>query len=65
MDIITKLVNDAPKFLARGGRLMFEIGYDQSEKVRALSEANERYRSIVIMKDLNDIDRLVILSVAE
>ncbi|HSH00249.1 MAG TPA: peptide chain release factor N(5)-glutamine methyltransferase [candidate division Zixibacteria bacterium] len=62
MDIITRLVDQAPNFMAPDGRIMFEIGYDQSEKVRALVEADQRYRSIVIMKDLNDIDRLVILS---
>lgn len=62
MDIITRLIERAPQFLEPNGRVMIEIGYDQSEKVRTLVEANPRYRSIVIMKDLNDIDRLVILS---
>lgn len=61
MDIITKLVRHAPDYLASGGRVMFEIGYDQSAKVAAITEADERYSSIEIIKDLNDIDRIVIL----
>lgn len=64
MDLIVKLVDEAPRFLKSDGRLMFEIGYNQAEKVRALVEKDNRYESIVIMKDLNDIDRIVILSLA-
>lgn len=61
MDIITELIGHAPDYLADGGRIMFEIGYDQSEKVAALTETDERYTSIEIIKDLSDIDRIVIL----
>lgn len=61
MDIIKELIGHAPDYLADGGRIMFEIGYDQSEKVAALTETDERYTSIEIIKDLNDIDRIVIL----
>lgn len=61
MDIIKELIGHAPDYLADGGRIMFEIGYDQSEKVAALTETDERYTSIEIIKDLSDIDRIVIL----
>lgn len=61
MDIIKELIGHAPDYLALGGRIMFEIGYDQSEKVAALTETDERYTSIEIIKDLSDIDRIVIL----
>ncbi len=63
MDIIKYLIDNAPKYLKARGRLMFEIGYDQSNLVMTYSERNESYKSINIIKDLNDISRVVILSV--
>ena len=62
LDIIKVLVAKAPDHLAPGGRLMFEIGYGQAEKVANLTEQDERYDSISILRDLNNIDRIVILS---
>ena len=62
LDAIKIILRDAPRFLAPGGRIMFEIGYNQAERVAQLTESDSRYRSIVILKDLNDIDRVVILA---
>ena len=62
MDIIARLMDEAPPFLASEGKLMFEIGYNQGELVRELTERDPHWRSIVILRDLNDIDRVVILS---
>ena len=62
LDAIRVILRDAPNYLAEGGRIMFEIGYKQSAAVTALTEKDDRYQSIVIIKDLNDIDRVVILS---
>ncbi len=61
MDIIKQIVRDAPNYLAPGGLLAFEIGYDQADKVAALTATDERYTSISILRDLNDIDRVVLL----
>lgn len=63
MDIIEALVERAPEYLAPSGRLMFEIGYNQSDLVAKLTENDNRYISMTILKDLNDIDRVVILGV--
>ncbi len=63
MDMIELLVAEAPEYMKEGGRLMFEIGYNQSELVFEITGKDERYKSITILKDLNDIDRVVILSV--
>ena len=63
LDIIKRLIAEAPKHLKPGGKFMFEIGYDQAEWIAEIVEADERYRSHVLQKDLNDIDRLFILSV--
>jgi release factor glutamine methyltransferase len=61
LDIIKKIIKYAPDYLAPCGRLMFEIGYDQSEKVIKLTEQDNRYTSFLLVKDLNDIDRVVVL----
>ncbi len=61
MDIINRIIKSAPDYLAEGGAVMFEIGYDQSEKVAETVQADGRYKSYTIMRDLNDIDRLAFL----
>ncbi len=63
LDIIEKLIAQAPKYLKPGGKFMFEIGYDQAEWIAEIVDKDERYRSHVLFKDLNDIDRMFILSV--
>jgi release factor glutamine methyltransferase len=63
LDMIKRLIDQAPDYLSDGGRLMFEVGYNHSDKVAAISEADRRYRSFSIIKDLNDIDRVIILSI--
>jgi len=63
LDTIKELVAQAPQRLKPGGRLMFEIGYDQTEKIAEITKNDSRYRSFSIIKDLNDIDRVIILSI--
>ncbi|MBD3333143.1 peptide chain release factor N(5)-glutamine methyltransferase [candidate division GN15 bacterium] len=58
---IRRIIAEAPSYLADGGRIMFEIGYDQSECIPELVAQQSAYESMTIMKDLNDIDRIVIL----
>lgn len=62
MDAIKEIVALAPNYLAPGGRIMFEIGYDQADKVAALTNNDDRYSSISILKDLANLDRVVILA---
>lgn len=62
LDAIRAIVEKAPDHLAPGGRVMFEIGYNQAEKVARITERDPRYHSIDILRDLNDIDRIVVLS---
>ena len=63
LDMIKILIDKAPDYLKENGRLMFEIGFDQGEKIKNLTNDDTRYRSFTIFKDLNDIDRVVILSI--
>ncbi len=62
LDVITDIIQQAPDYLMPGGKIMFEIGCNQAERVMKISERHSRYQSIVILKDLNDIDRVAILS---
>ncbi|HKK20511.1 MAG TPA: peptide chain release factor N(5)-glutamine methyltransferase, partial [candidate division Zixibacteria bacterium] len=62
LDAVGTILCHAPSFLAPGGRIMFEIGYNQADKVAEMTSHDDRFTSIVILKDLNDIDRVVILS---
>jgi len=61
LDVIEKILNRAPDFLKPGGQLMFEIGYNQAAWVAELTEKDSRYQMIDIVRDLNDIDRVVVL----
>lgn len=63
LDIIVRLVREAPDHLTRPGYLLFEIGYDQSKEVFALIENDNRYAEFSLLKDLADIDRVVICKV--
>ncbi len=49
---------DAKEYLTPGGRLMFEIGYDQGEEVAGLLR-DEGYEQIEVKKDYAGLDRMV------
>ena len=53
-----RICAEAKKYLNPGGRLMFEIGYDQGETVRSLLRA-EGYTEIEVKKDYAGLDRMV------
>ncbi len=62
LDAIRVIVQEAPNYLAPNGRIMFEIGCEQAEQVAKLTETDNRYSSIDILKDLNDRDRIIVLA---
>lgn len=53
-----RIAADAPRHLAPGGWLLFEIGYDQGAPVSALLEKD--FEGIQVVKDLNGLDRVVL-----
>jgi release factor glutamine methyltransferase len=61
LDVVRGIIKDAPTYLSPGGRIMFEIGLGQSEAVAAITSDDPRYTSFTCLKDLNDIDRIIIL----
>ena len=53
-----KIIESAGEYLCKGGRIFFEIGYDQGQQVsELLSEAG--YREIEVVKDYAGLDRVV------
>ena len=54
-----RICSDAPEKLREGGYLLFEIGSDQAEEVRALMKA-ARFSALNIIKDLGGNDRVVL-----
>lgn len=53
-----RIIEQADRFLAGGGMLFFEIGYDQGEEVsRLMKEAG--YMDIEVVKDFAGLDRVV------
>jgi release factor glutamine methyltransferase len=62
LDVIRRIVAEAPYHLAENGRIMFEIGCGQAESVARIVEQDGRYREFSILRDLNDRDRIIILA---
>lgn len=52
-----KIIAEAPKFLSEKGKILFEVGYDQSAKVKKLLTDN--FINIKIVKDFNRINRII------
>lgn len=59
-EIVERLLNDAPEFLIEKGYLLFEIGFAQSDEVRALIDPNV-WQLREILPDLQGIPRIVVL----
>ncbi len=58
LEFYEKIIKDAPKFLNKGGYLMFELGIGQSTDVAQLmNEAG--FKEIKVLKDLANIDRII------
>lgn len=53
-----KIIKDAPKFLNKGGYLMFELGIGQSTSVAQLMK-KAGFENIKELKDLANIDRVI------
>lgn len=53
-----KIIKDAPKFLNKGGYLMFELGIGQSTSVAQLMK-KAGFGNLKVLKDLANIDRVI------
>ena len=53
-----KITEQAGSYLKEGGKLCFEIGYDQGDEVRELMETHG-FADVQVLKDLAGLDRVV------
>ncbi len=53
-----EIIKQAGNYLSGGGRLFFEIGFDQGEAVKGMMEA-AGYKQVEIVKDYAGLDRVV------
>jgi release factor glutamine methyltransferase len=60
LDVIRRLLRDAPVFLKTNGYLIMEIGFDQGERVEQLIDKNV-WTLQTIVPDLQGIPRIVVL----
>ena len=59
LDIIRRLIAEAPRYLLPQGKLLIEISGEQAEAVTQLLTANGSYDDIAILKDLAKQPRVV------
>jgi len=64
LGIIRRLIDESPAFLRKDGHLLLEIGFDQSEAVKALVD-DSGFDLVEIRPDLQGIPRIVILRKSE
>ena len=53
-----KILQNAKEHLTESGKIYFEIGYDQAEKITEIAKKNE-FSNIQVFKDLNGFDRIL------
>ena len=59
LDVIHRLITDAPQYLAPEGKLLIEISGEQPDSVTQLLTANGHYDDIAVLKDLAKQPRVV------
>jgi len=62
LDAIRAIMQGGPEHLARRGRIMFEIGYGQTNAIEELFREDRRYTEMRTFRDLAGLDRIVMLS---
>lgn len=60
LNIIRRLIDTAPKHLRSGGKLIFEIGSAQEDRIGDLLSSAGQWRGVEIRKDLAGIPRVMI-----
>ncbi len=63
LDIIRRIVIEAPQFLNADGKLILEIGCDQSDTVQDLIKAQPAYKRCDVIRDYAGIERVLLASV--
>jgi release factor glutamine methyltransferase len=61
LDVIRRLLQQAPQYLNPGGAVMLEIGADQGHAAEALAKEAFPQARVRVKKDLAGLDRLVVI----
>ena len=59
LDVVRRILTEAPDRLTPGGRLFIEIAFDQGAPAKTLGEANPAYDDVRILKDYAGNDRVL------
>ncbi len=59
LDCIAKIIKAGPDYVKDNGQIFIEIGYSQKKEVESLLKVNPKIKEYSIIKDYNDIDRIV------
>ena len=59
LDIIRRIIKEAPEHLKSGGMLLIEIGHDQGSAALELAAQTGEYREAQMIKDLEGHDRML------
>ncbi len=62
LNIIRRIIAEAPEFLNPKGKLVLEIGYNQSRDVQELIESSAMYSDCQFIQDYSGIERVVVAS---
>jgi release factor glutamine methyltransferase len=54
-----KIINEGKNYLVSGGVILFEVGYNQAQKIGELFRLDGNYKDIEIFKDYAKIERVV------
>jgi len=53
-----KILKNAKEYLTKNGKIYFEIGYDQAERIKEIANKNS-FDKVNVFKDLNGFDRII------
>lgn len=56
-----KIIKEGYEYLAHGGMIFLEIGYDQKQELIDIIKEDKRYKFIESKKDLGDNDRIIVI----
>ncbi len=60
LDFYRKIIKQAPDYLREGGFLIMEIGFNQMGEVKNIFQKYGNFEIIEVVKDYNNIDRVVV-----
>lgn len=60
LDFYKRIINDTPRYLKKKGFLILEIGFDQKDDLKKNLQNSGYFEIIEVIKDYNNIDRVVV-----